>query len=206
MPTPTKELQAMGDVIADMTMSLDGYIADPDGRADRLFGWYFGGDTEVPTPDPAVSFRTTEASAGVLRDALRGVGAIVGGRDYFDSANGWGGAHPMGVPAFILTHRPPPEDWPADNDAIRFVYDGIESAIAQAREVAGDKTVAVATPSTTRQAYEAGLLDRLSVNLVPVLLGEGIPWFAGMDADLEDPTIVPGKGVTHLRYRLAKAA
>ena len=196
----------MGSVIADMSMSLDGFIADPDGRADRLFGWFFAGDTEVPTPDPAVSFRTTEESADVLRDALRSVGAVVGGRTYFDMAAGWGGAHPMGVPAFILTHRPPPEDWPADNDAIRFVSDGIESAIAQAQAVAGDKTVAIATPSTTRQAYEAGLLDGLSVNLVPVLLGEGIPWFGGIDADLEDPQIVPGKGVTHLRYRLRKEA
>ena len=196
----------MGDVIADMTMSLDGYIADPDGRTDRLFGWFFAGDTEVPTANPGVSFRTTEASADVLRDSLSSVGAIVGGRDYFDLAAGWGGAHPMGVPAFVVTHRPPPADWPADNDAIRFVHDGVESAIAQAREVAGDKTVAVATPSTTRQAYEAGLLDVLSVNLVPVLLGDGIPWFAGMEGDLEGPTVVPGEGVTHLRYRVIKRA
>jgi dihydrofolate reductase len=195
----------MGDVIADMSMSLDGYIADPDGRADRLFGWFFGGDTDVPTPDPAVSFRTTEASAGVLRDALRSVGAIVGGRDYFDLAQGWGGRHPMGVPAFIVTHRPPPEDWTV-TDAIRFVHDGIESAIAQAQEVAGAKTVAVATPSTTRQAFEVGLLDGLSVNLVPVLLGDGIPWFAGISADLDGPDVVPGDGVTHLRYRVAKEA
>ena len=197
----------MGDVIADMTMSLDGYIAAPDGRADRLFGWFFGGDTEVTTSDPALSFRTSEESAGVLRDALSSVGAIVGGRDYFDLAEGWGGTPPMGVPAFILTHRPPPEDWPADNEMIHFVGDGIESAIAQAREVAGDKTVAIATPSTTRQAYEAGLLDELSVNLVPVLLGEGIPWFAGLDADLDGPlSVVAGSGVTHLRYRVKKAA
>ena len=196
----------MGDVIADMTMSLDGYIADPDGRADRLFGWFFGGDTEVPTPDPGVSFRTTEESAEVLRDALAGVGAIVGGRDYFDMAEGWGGSPPMGVPAFIVTHRPPPEDWPADNDMIHFVHDGIESAIARARQVAGDKIVAVATPSTTRQAYEAGLLDGLSVHMVPVLLGDGIPWFAGIDADLEGPSVVASSGVTHLSYRVVKEA
>ena len=196
----------MGDVIADMSVSLDGYVADAEGRADRLFGWFFGGDTEVPTPDPGVSFRTTEASAGVLRDALSSVGAIVGGRVYFDLAQGWGGAHPMGVPAFIVTHRPPPEDWPADNDAIRFVHDGVESAIAQAQEVAGDKTVALATPTVTRAAFEAGLLDGLSVHLVPVLLGEGIPWFGGIEGSLEDPEIVAGDGVTHLTYRVVKEA
>ena len=196
----------MANVIADMSMSLDGYIADPDGRIDRLVGWFFGGDTEVPTPDPAVSFRTSEASAGILRDALSNVGAIVGGRDYFDSARGWGGAHPMGVPAYVVTHRPPPEGWPADNDAIRFVHDGVESAIAQAQEAAGEKIVALATPSVTRQAYEAGLLDGLSVNLVPVLLGDGLPWFTGIEADLEVTSVVAGEGVTHLTYRVRKGA
>ncbi len=196
----------MGLVIADMTMSLDGYIADKNDRADRLFGWFFGGDTEVPTPDPAVSFRTTESSAGVLRDALSSVGAIVGGRRYFDLAQGWGGRPPMGVPAFIVTHRPPPGDRPADNDRIRVVNDGVESAIAQAQEVAGEKTVALATPTVTRAAHAAGLLDGLSVNVVPVLMGDGIPWFAGIDAELEDPEIVPGNGVTHLRYRVKRGA
>jgi dihydrofolate reductase len=195
----------MGEVIADMSMSLDGFIADTEHRIDKLVGWYFNGDAEVATPNPAVTFRPSEASAGVIRDALAGVGAIVGGRRYFDSANGWGGRHPMGVPAFIVTHRPPPEDWPADNDAIRFVHDGVESAIAQAKAAAGDKSVALATPSVTRQAHAAGLLDGLSVNLVPVLLGDGIPWFTDISAELDGPRIVAGNGVTHLHYRVRKA-
>jgi dihydrofolate reductase len=196
----------MGQVIADMTMSLDGYIADPNDDAGRLFGWFFGGDTEVPTPDPGVSFRTDEPSADVLRGALSSVGAIVGGRRYFDLAEGWGGRPPMGVPMFIVTHRPPPEDWPADNDRIHFVNDGVESAIAQAQEVAGEKTVALATPTITRAAHAAGLLDGVSAHVVPVLLGEGIPWFAGIDADLESPEVVAAEGVTHLTYRVKKAA
>jgi dihydrofolate reductase len=197
----------MGQVIADMSMSLDGFIADKDGRIDKLAGWYFNGDAEVPTANPGVSFRTSEPSAEVIRDALKSVGAIVGGRDYFDAANGWGGAHPMGVPAFIVTHRPPPEGWPADNDNIRFVNDGVESAIEQAKAVAGDRSVALATPTVTRAALAAGLLDAISVNLVPVVLGEGIPWLAGIaDAPLtlEDPAIVAGTGVTHLTYRVVK--
>ena len=196
----------MGEVIADMTMSLDGYIAGPNHEVDKLFGWFFGGDTEVPTPDPAVSFQTSEESAGVLRQALSTVGAVVGGRTYFDLAEGWGGNPPMGVPAFIVTHRPPPEGWPEDNDRIHFVDDGVESAIAQAQEVAGDKVVALATPTVTRAAHAAGLLDGLSVHIVPVLLGDGIPWFGGIEAALEDPTVVAGKGVTHLSYRVAKGA
>jgi len=192
--------------IADMSMSLDGYIADRDGRADRLFGWFFGGDTEVPTSDPGLTFRTSEGSAGVLRRALDSVGALVGGRRYFDQAEGWGGRPPMGVPMFIVTHRPPPADWPADNDRIHFVHDGIASAIAQAQEVAGDKTVGLATPTVTRLAYEAGLLDGLSVNVVPVLFGGGTPWFAGMAADLELTETVAGDHVTHLSYRVVKRA
>jgi dihydrofolate reductase len=197
----------MGDVIADMSMSLDGFIAGKDGRIDKLVGWYFNGDAEVPTANPGVSFRTSEPSAEVIRDALENVGAIVGGRDYFDAANGWGGAHPMGVPAFIVTHRPPPEDWPADNDNIRFVYDGVERAVEEAKAVAGEKSVALATPTVTRAAHAAGLLDAISVNLVPVVLGEGVPWLAGIaDAPvtLEGPAIVAGTGVTHLTYRVVR--
>jgi dihydrofolate reductase len=197
----------MGEVIADMSMSLDGFIADKQHRADMLFGWFFNGDAEVATPNPAVTFRPSEASAGVLREALASVGAIVGGRTYFDLANGWGGRHPMGVPTFIVTHRPPPEDWPADNDAIRFVHDGVESAIEQAKAAAGDKNVGLATPTVTRAAYAAGLLDGLSVNLVPVLLGDGIPWLAGISDEpvaLEGPRVIPGDGVTHLYYRVPK--
>jgi dihydrofolate reductase len=198
----------MGDVIADMSMSLDGYIADREGRIDRLIGWFFSGDTDVPTANPGMAFRTTEASAAVLRDALSNVGAIVGGRDYFDAAQGWGGAHPMGVPAFIVTHRPPPADWPSDNDRIRFVHDGVEAAIERAQAVAGDKLVALATPSVTRQAHAAGLLDVISVNLVPIVLGDGIPWLTGLadePVELENPTVVACDGVTHLTYRLKGA-
>jgi len=198
----------MSEVIADMAMSLDGFIADKQDRIDPLIGWYFNGDAEVTTPNPAVTFRTSEPSADVIRGALASVGAIVGGRRYFDLANGWGGRHPMGVPTFIVTHRPPPEDWPVDNDAIRFVRDGVESAIEQAKAAAGGKSVALATPTVTRAAYAAGLLDALSVNLVPVLLGDGIPWLSGLSdgpVELEGPSVVCGDGVTHLRYRVPKA-
>ncbi len=155
----------MSQVIADMSMSLDGKIAKRDDDISRLVRWYFDGDTEVGP------FRVSQASAELLEDAFESVGAIVGGRQYFDSAQGWGGQHPMGVPVYILTHEPP-ADWPADS-TIRFVTDGVESAIAQAREAAGGKDVAIATPSTVRQCLDAGLLDALQVNLVPGRDGRG---------------------------------
>ena len=171
----------MSQVIADMSMSLDGKIAKPDHDISRLVRWYFDGDTEVGP------FRVSQASAELLEDAFESVGAIVGGRQYFDSAQGWGGQHPMGVPVYILTHEPP-ADWPADS-TIRFVTDGVESAVAQAREAAGGKDVAIATPSTVRQCLDAGLLDALQVNLVPVVMGEGRPYFDGIvnAVELEGP-------------------
>jgi dihydrofolate reductase len=191
----------MTKLIADMSMSLDGRIATPDDDISRLVRWFFEGDTEVA---PGAPFRTSEGSAELLREALGTVGAIVGGRRYFDLADGWGGRHPMGVPVFILTHEPP-ADWPADS-TIHFVTDGLESAVAQAREAAGGKHVAVATPDTVRQCLDAGILDELQVNVVPVVLGEGLLFFDGIarHVELEGPEVIEGTGVTHLRFRIAR--
>ena len=191
----------MGKLIADMSMSLDGKIATPDDDISRLSRWFFDGDTEVA---PGAPFRVSEGSAELMRDALATVGAIIGGRRYFDLAAGWGGRHPMGVPVYILTHEPP-ADWPADS-TIHFVTDGLESAVAQAREAAGDKHIGVATPGTVRQCLDAGVLDELQVNVVPVVLGEGRPFFDGISGavELEGPEVIEGIGVTHLRYRVAR--
>jgi dihydrofolate reductase len=190
----------MTKLIADMSMSIDGYVATPNDDISPLAGWFFNGDTEVA---PGAPFRTSEASARLLREALATVGAIVGGRRYFDLAQGWGGAHPMGVPVFILTHEPP-ADWPADS-TIRFVTDGLESAVAQARAAAGDKDVAIATPGTVRQTLEAGLLDELQVNVAPIVLGRGYRFFDDFPRTvaLDGPEVIEGTGVVHLRYRVA---
>jgi dihydrofolate reductase len=192
----------MTKLIADMSMSLDGRIAKPDDDIGRLTRWFFDGDTEVA---PGAPFKTSENSAKLLREALGSVGAIIGGRRYFDLAGGWGGRHPMGVPVYILTHEPP-ADWPADS-TIRFVTDGLESAVAQARAAAGDKNVGVATPGVVRQCLDAGLLDEVQINLVPVVLGEGLSFFGGIarEVSLEGPEVIEGAGVTHLRYRVAAA-
>jgi dihydrofolate reductase len=191
-------------VIADMAMSVDGFIATPDDQIDQLIGWYFAGDTEVA---PGLPFRTSAGTAEMLRDVMSRLGAVVGGRRYFDLANGWGGAHPTGVPAFIVTHSVP-EGWENAAPSITFVTEGgIEAAVALAKEAAGDKDVAIATPSTVRQCIDAGLLDEININIAPVLLGAGQRFFPGDDLEtigLSDPEVVVGIGVTHLRYRLAK--
>ncbi len=96
------------------------------------------------------------------------------------------------------------EDWPRDDAPFTFITDGIESADAQAKRLAGDMVVAVATPTITQQCLDAGLLDAISVDLVPVLLGQGIPFFANLrdtPVMLENPSVTAGTRVTHLFYR-----
>jgi dihydrofolate reductase len=188
----------MPKLIADMSMSLDGQIATPDDDITPLVQWFFSGEVEVGP------FRVAESSAKLLSEAFESVGALIGGRRYFDLAQGWGGRHPMGVPVYIVTHEPP-ADWPSDS-TIHFVTDGLESAVAQATEAAGGKDVGVATPSLVRQCLDAGLLDELQINLVPIVLGQGRPYFEGIERHvaLEGPEVIEGTGVTHLRYRVAK--
>ncbi|ODU02291.1 MAG: deaminase [Pseudonocardia sp. SCN 72-86] len=195
----------MARVIADMTMSLDGFIADPDDGILELFGWFGNGDVETPSHNPGITFRTTEASAAVLRDAVAHTGALVCGRRLYDLTKGWGGHHPVGAPVFVVTHEAPAEPWAP---GATFVTDGVTSAIAQARAVAGDRTVVVASASITQQCLAAGLLDELSVNIAPALLGSGIRWFDALgDAPIRlgDPEVVQGVGVTHLRYQVTPA-
>lgn len=198
----------MSKVIADMSMSLDGFVADPQDNPQEVFGWFFGGDVETPTAIPGVSFRTSVASAEHLRSALAGVGALIGGRRLYDQTGGWSGTHPMGVPVFIVTHQPPPADTvPVGASPITFV-DNVADAITAAQAAAGDKDVAVATPSITRQALALGRLDGLSVSLVPVLLGAGLPWFAELaqyPVRLADPVVRQGERVTHLYYDVLPA-
>ena len=198
----------MAKVVANMSMSLDGFIADPNDGIEHLFGWYGGGDVAVPTADPQITFRTSEASAADLRELFAGVGALVCGRRLFDLTGGWGGNHPTGAPIFVVTHAVP-EGWPRDGVPVEFVTDGLENAISRAKEAAGEKVVAVASANVAQQCLEAGLLDEIRVDLVPVLLGEGIPFFAnfaGAPIELEDPRVTEGAGVTHLHYHANPAS
>jgi dihydrofolate reductase len=199
----TNHTSSTNRVIADMSMSVDGFIADPQDNIEPLVGWYFAGDTEVA---PGLPFRVSAASADVLRTAMGNLGAIVGGRRYFDLANGWGGAHPTGAPVFIVTHSVP-EGWENAAPSINFVTEGgIEAALEQAKAAAGAKDVAIATPGTVRQCLELGALDELSINVAPIVLGRGQRFFPGDGLEtiaLEDPKVVAGTGVTHLRYRIA---
>jgi dihydrofolate reductase len=194
----------MTRVVAIMSMSLDGYVADADDGVAEVFDWYFSGDVEVPTASGSsgMTFRVSAPSAGHLRSLVAEVGAMLTGRRTFERAAGWGGRHPWDIPAFVVTHQVP-DGWPRPGSTVQFVTDGIESAVARARSAAGPKSVGVHGAETIQQCLDAGLLDEIQIDLVPLLLGAGVRLFdhlASTPVVLGNPTVVIGVGVTHLRY------
>ncbi len=194
----------MTELIGLMSMSLDGYVADANDGVAEVFDWYFSGDVEIPMPIPTpdFTFRVSPASAEHLRGLMAEVGAFLTGRRTFEVADGWGGQHAWDVPAFVVTHNVP-DGWPRPGSTVHFVTDGIESAVAQAKAAAGQKSVAVHGAETIQQLLDLGLLDELNIDLAAVLLGGGVRLFgdlADAPAALGSPTVVNGVGVTHLRY------
>jgi dihydrofolate reductase len=194
----------MTKVIALMSMSLDGYVADPDDGVDEVFDWYFSGDVEVPMPRTTspFTFRVSEASANHLKGLMGEIGAMLTGRRTFDRAGGWGGQHPWDIPAFVVTHSIP-EGWPRPGSTVQFATGGIEQAVARARAAAAPRSVGVHGAATIQQLLNAGLLDEIHVDLAAVLLGDGVRLFdhlAKTPALLGNPTVTAGVGVTHLRY------
>jgi dihydrofolate reductase len=199
----------MTKVYTGASMSLDGYIAGPNETGfEHLFQWYNNGDVEVSTAMPDLSLRMTDVSAAHLRRLTEQTGSLVVGRKLFDYTNAWGGRHPMDVPVVVLTHSVP-DGWEREGESFVFVSDGIEAAVAKAKEIAGDKVVGINGGTIARQCLDAGLLDEIWVDLVPVLLGAGTPFFDQLKTfpvALDGPvSVVEGKGVTHLRYRVSAA-
>ncbi|MEV6493346.1 dihydrofolate reductase family protein [Actinoplanes sp. NPDC051633] len=198
----------MGKVTTGASMSIDGYIAGPEESGfDLLFQWYGNGDVELPTGHPDMTFKTTKASAEYWRSLIENTGALVVGRHLYDFTKAWGGRHPMDVTTVVLTHNPP-ADRPLADENFVFVTDGIEAAVAKAKEIAGDKNVGLNGGQIARQALDAGLVDEIGVDLVPVLLGAGTPFFPSLGVkpvQLEGPiSLIEGKAVTHLTYRVKK--
>jgi dihydrofolate reductase len=195
----------MGQVITGISMSLDGFVAGPNDDVQQLFKWYFSGDTEIPVQAGRFVLKVSKKSAEVLQEGIRTQGAMITGRKNFDSAGGWGG-HPPFEPTIVVTHRVPPE-WVKEGSPFIFVTYGIESAVRQAKKAAGDKNIAVATPSITQQCLKAGLLDGIHIDLVPVLLGSGTRLFEYLGVEpieLETTRVVEAPGVTHLDFRVVK--
>jgi dihydrofolate reductase len=195
----------MGKVIASASMSLDGYIAKDDNTIGRLFDWYDNGDVEFRTVSEDLTFHLSRRSAEYWQRWLDGLGALVCGRTLFDFTGGWGGRHTMDVPVVVVTHHVP-TGWVEAHPgaAFDFVTDGVEAAVAKAQQIAGDRIVAVTGGTIARQCLELGLLDEVAVDLVPVVMGRGRPFFGSLgieEALLGDPTVcIQGDRVTHLVF------
>jgi dihydrofolate reductase len=189
-------------------VSLDGFIADSRDDIGPLFDWSGNGDVAWSFPGADDEFRTTQASADFMTSRYRDVAAVVIGRRLFDLTNGWDGKPASGEHVFVVTHEPP-TDWEHSGTAPFTFVDGVEEAIAAAREFAGGRDVDVAAGEIGGQALKLGLVDQVVVNQVPVVFGSGRPFFAtGALAEpllLQNPTeIVRGDRVTHLVYDVGR--
>jgi dihydrofolate reductase len=198
----------MTKVTAGITTSLDGYITGPNdgpGRGlgeggERLHYWVFGGPWSY---DEEPKGEATGADKEFLDAAIARAGAVIGGRNTYDSAEAWGGNNPFGVPFFIVTHRP--EDAPADA-GFTFVK-GLDEAIAGARKAAGSKDVFVmGGADVIRQAVRAGHVEELTISIAPVVLGGGKRLFDdfGETVGLEHLSLLQSPFATHITYRVVR--
>ncbi|MFJ4223562.1 dihydrofolate reductase family protein [Microbacterium sp. NPDC089695] len=180
----------MAGVIVHATMTVDGFIAEPDGGVDWMFG-----RPSAPEDDDVVA-RVVER-----------IGAVVGGANRTQTIDD--GEIPYGgmlkVPVFLMTHS---EHEPIERDGITytFVVDDIERAVGMAAQAAGDRWVSLLGGSISRQCLQLGLVDELVLDVAPVLLGTGIPLFAGLDRHIELERLETSAfaSETHLRYRVLR--
>ena len=186
-----------------MSMSLDGYIAGPnDGPGNpggdgfmRLHEWLATTDGESGRPP---------GPAGEMYDEMEATGAILVGRRTAEQADHYNGNH-HGVPIVVVSHLPPPPS-AASYPSVRYVTDGIESAVAQAKAAAGDRDVLVHGASTAQRALQAGVLDELQIHQIPVLFGQGLRLFDMLPSrvELEIARVIDTPQATHIRYRVRR--
>ncbi|GAA4572704.1 dihydrofolate reductase family protein [Planotetraspora kaengkrachanensis] len=202
----------MSTVFVSVGMSLDGYIAGPNARPGNPLGdggppihtWMY----ETATFRERLGFGAggeTGPDDDIVRHTFDRIGANVMGRRMFDEGEvGWPEEAPFGTPVFVVTNHAR-EPWVRKGGTtFFFVTDGIESALAQAKEAAGDKDVRISGGAdVVRQYLSAGLVDELDIELAPVLLGSGNRLFDGL-AGAGDIRLRTEGRVAHLRYRVAK--
>ncbi|WP_198293547.1 dihydrofolate reductase family protein [Algoriphagus resistens] len=201
--------QLSSKVIAVMSMSLDGFVADSDDGVAEVFNWYFTGN-EVEIDSGGADFMTfslTHASAAHYTSLVNELGAVLTGKRTFEVAKGWGGNHGWG-PAYVLTHNVP-DGWPRPDSNVHFVTDSLISAVRQAKDAAAGKSVAVHGANLICQCLNTGLVDELQIDIATVLLGSGVRLFDQLKNTpyvLGNPAVITGKGVTHLRYPVLRKA
>lgn len=184
----------MANVVLDMAMSLDGYIAGPNDEDHGLHNYFFS---------------PSGGTVAVIEEGFKTTGAIIMGRRSYEIGAAQDGFvdNPYQVPTFILTHHVPEQ--PAKGaEMFHFVTDGIESALQQAKAVVGERHVVVGGGANIAQQYlKAGLLDEIQIHLVHILLRKGIRLFDHLGTEpieLESTGVIEGSGITHLRFRVMK--
>ncbi|HEU4332697.1 MAG TPA: dihydrofolate reductase family protein [Lapillicoccus sp.] len=191
----------MGSVVFDISMSVDGFITaagrtpeQPTGPGgERLTEWAFGAD---------------ERNRAYLAENVAQLGAVIAGRETYDTSLPWWGKDgPSGdarAPVFVVTHRG--DDATPDGGVYELVTGGLEDALKRAQKAAGDQTVCIMGGADLgRQYIAAGLVDELSLHVVPVLLGAGTPLFTQLSPDhihLELVHSLETPDAVHLRYRV----
>ena len=198
----------MSDTTCHMSISLDGFVAGPDQSIDNplgkrgreLHGWHIG--------DPRATAENEKAAGWLMRPR----GAYVMGRNMYGPIRGpwdeewtgwWGDEPPYHAPVFVMTHHAHDPIELQGGTTFHFVTDGFDAAYAAAREVAGDKGVDIAGGAwTVRQALQAGVIDELTLDIAPVLLGSGERIFDGVESfDFEPVEVLHSPLATHIRYR-----
>jgi dihydrofolate reductase len=200
----------MATVITHAVASLDGYIADDDNEVGPLFDWYSNGEVDLLGGQGDWQFNVSQTSFDYVHPFWESCGAMVIGRVLFDLTNGWNGVPSVGDHVFVVTHEPPSAWVPtatlsAQDAPFTFVTTGVADAVALAREVAGDRAVAVAAGDVGGQAIAAGVVDEVAIDLVAVVFGSGKRYFGSLEGQvpLEDPhVVIAGDRVLHLRHRI----
>ena len=203
----------MGTVIMHNVVSVDGFIADENDDVGPLHDWYFNGDAPITEggeqqydhSGAGAGFKVSKVSAEYVRPMWEAIGTIVMGRKLFDLVNGWEGQPPTGDHVVVVSHRPKPEGW--HPEASCHFAGGVTAAISQARELAGDRTVAVNAGDVGGQILAAGLVDEVAMDVVPVVFGSGKRYFGSIGGQhlLEDPhVVIQGDRVLHLRFKVRR--
>jgi dihydrofolate reductase len=195
----------LGTVFMHNVVSVDGFIADVNDGVGPLHDWYFDGDTPIIEGPDGGSFKISSASVRYVRPMWQGIGTIVMGRHLFDLVNGWEGRPPTGDHVVVVSHRPKPGGW--HPEASYHFVDDVTAAVEKAKELAGERNVAVNAGDVGGQVFAAGLVDEVAMDVVPVVFGSGKRYFGSVSGQhlLEDPhVVIQGERVLHLSFKVRR--
>ncbi|WP_188744237.1 dihydrofolate reductase family protein [Agromyces bauzanensis] len=197
----------MARVVMQAVVSVDGYIAYTDDTVGPLFDWYGNGDVTIHAND-TWQFHVSRASADYVQPLWDAIKVTVIGRHLFDTTDGWAGVPAAGDELVVVTHRPLPEEWRTRfPDAPFHTAGSVAAAIALAKDLAGDGLICVTAGDVGGQAFSAGLVDEVAMDVAPVVIGEGVRFFGSHTGPvlLDDPdVVVQGDRVLHLHYTVKR--